>query len=292
MKVDRVEPHYLWGQVHVEFVYETWQQMGDATLPVAFRLVDGDTKIERVLGPSALAPADSAPRFALPPNAAPMGYPLPGFLRALPPDTIRVGASTFLLRNAGYAETVTLARDTVFVFDATQGDERARQDSAWVGRLFPGHHPIVVVVTDLAWPHVAGVRYWVAMGATIVSHAGSKEFLSQVVVRKWTTPDELERRRMRSRLRFIPVSDTLRLAGGDLLAFTLDGIGSETALAVFDRRDSFLWASDYIQTLQQPTLYLTEVYGAVERVRVAPRQVAAEHLPLSAWSTAAKLIGH
>ena len=51
---------------------------------------------------------------------------------------------------------------------------------AWVGRLFPGHHPIVVVVTDLAWPHVAGVRYWVAMGATIVSHAGSKEFLSQV----------------------------------------------------------------------------------------------------------------
>ena len=122
-----------------------------------------------------------------------------------------------MLRNPGYQETLTLARDTVFVFDATQGEARARQDSAWIGKLFPGKHPIVVVVTDLAWPHVAGVRYWVAQGATIVSHRASRPFLERVVDRRWTDqPDLLERVRARGvRLKFRAVDDSLRLAGGD-----------------------------------------------------------------------------
>src|SRR5262245_61780730 len=115
-----------------------------------------------------------------------MAFSLPVFLQPTRPDTERVSASTFLLRNRGYTEAVTLQRDTVFVFDATQGDERVRQDSAWIAALFPGRHPIAVVVTDLAWPHVAGVRAWVARGATIVSHRAAKPFLTEVVNRRWT----------------------------------------------------------------------------------------------------------
>jgi len=33
---------------------------------------------------------------------------------------------------------------------------------------------VAVVVTDLAWPHIAGVRFWVASGATIISHRTSR----------------------------------------------------------------------------------------------------------------------
>ena len=197
---------------------------------------------------------------------------------------------TFLLRNPGYQETLTLARDTVFVFDATQGDARARQDSAWIGKLFPGKHPIVVVVTDLAWPHVAGVRYWVAQGATIVSHRASQPFLERVVSRRWTdVPDVLERARPRGvRLKFRPVDDSLRLAGGDITVFAIDGPSSEGALAGYVRDDRFLWASDFVQTLQQPTQYLDEVLAAVRRMRYDPSRLAAEHLPLAEWRAAAR----
>lgn len=219
-----------------------------------------------------------------------MGYPLPAFLTPSQPDTIRVGPNTFLLKNRGYAETVTLSRDTVYLLDATQGDARSQKDSVWIGKLFPGRHPIVVVVTDLAWPHVSGVRYWVAQGATIVSHRAARGFLESVVARRWTAePDLLERRRGQSRLRFVPVSDSLRLGGGDLFLFAIDGRTSEVALAAFVRPDRFLWASDFIQSLQEPSAYLDDVWQAVARVRVSPQRVAAEHLPLSPWETADRL---
>lgn len=291
VKLDRIEPHYLWGQVHVEFVYSTWQRLDDAYVPAAsFRVVDGRTAIERVLGDTKLLPMDSAPALVIPSQATPMGYPLAAFLEPSAPDTIRVSANIYLLKNPGYTETVMLARDTVYVLDAAQGDVRARQDSAWIGKLFPGRHPIVVVVTDLAWPHVAGVRYWVAQGATIVSHAASRSFLQSVVERRWiAAPDLLEQRRARARFHFIGISDSLRLAGGDVLLFPIDGRTSEVALAAYVRPDRFLWASDFVQTLRRPSAYLDDVWRAVHRVHIEPQRVAAEHLPLSSWDTADRL---
>jgi hypothetical protein len=291
----RTESHYLWGQIAAEYVYSTWTTVGDAHLPgVAFRLVDGTPTITRTFGDIALVPRDSAPSLALPRAAAPMQPATAGFLAPVAPDTIRVSPSTVLLRNPGYTEALTLARDTVFVFDATQGDLRARQDSAWIGKLFPGHHAIAVVVTDLAWPHVAGVRYWVAQGATIISHRASRAFLDKVVARRWTAAaDLLEQRRSHGRrvpMHFVPVEDSLRLAGGAITLFAIDGISSEGALAAFVHADRFLWASDYIQTLAQPTQYLDEVAAAVARMHVDPLRVAAEHLPLSDWSAAAALV--
>jgi hypothetical protein len=290
-KLDRVEPHYLWGQLHVEFVYSTWDRVGDAHLPGgAFRLENGATVIARTFGDRRLVSRDSAPPLVLPTRSTPMSMAPPEFLTPSRPDTVRVSATTVLLRNRGYTETVSLVRDTVFVFDATQGDERVRQDALWISALFPGHHPIVVVVTDLAWPHVAGVRAWVARGATIVSHRAARGFIAEVVHRRWTlAPDLLEQRRTRTTLHFRAVNDSLALAGGDILLFPIDGAASEVALAAFVRPDRFLWASDYIQDLSAPTQYVDDVVAAVQRARLSPAQVAAEHAPLTSWDKVAPL---
>lgn len=288
---ERREDHYLWGRTSVQYIYATWTRVGAIHVPgTATRMVDGAPEITRSFGRVDLIPTDSAPRMVLPPNAQPMARQTPAFLTPSAPDTIRVSANTVLLRNPGYQETLTLARDTVFVFDATQGEARARQDSAWIGKLFPGKHPIVVVVTDLAWPHIAGVRYWVAQGATIASHRASQPFLQRVVDRRWTdTPDLLERVRPHgARLKFRAVDDSLRLAGGAITLFAIDGPSSEGALAAYVHADRFLWASDFVQTLQQPTQYLDEVTSAVRRMRYEPTRLAAEHLPLADWSAATR----
>ncbi len=284
--LERTEPHYLWGQVDVRYVYATWLRAADAHVPgTATRVVDGMDDVTRSFGRVDLVPRDSAPSLTLPAVATPMTPTVAAFLAPATPDTIRVSATTFLLRNRGYAEAVTLARDTVFVFDATQGEARARADSAWIAKLFPGRHPIALVVTDLAWPHIAGVRFWVARGATIISHRSSRAFLDSVVSRTWTrAPDALERERAHApRMRFRAVNDSLPLAGGALTAFAIDGTASEGALAVYVRGDQFLWASDYIQTLDAPTQYVDEVTAAVRRMGYSPMRVAAEHLPLTEW---------
>ncbi|HSQ32582.1 MAG TPA: hypothetical protein VLN49_22155 [Gemmatimonadaceae bacterium] len=291
IKLDRIEPHYLWGQVHVEVVYSTWERVDDAHLPLSsFRLEDGTTMVTRTFGGRRFVSRDSAPSLAVPARATAMAMAPPPFLAPTQPDTVRVSDAIYLLRNRGFAETIALARDTVFVFDATQGEARVQEDSAWIAKLFPGRHPTVLVVTDLAWPHVAGVRAWVARGAIVVAHPAAREFLARVVNRRWTlAPDLLERRRQRAPFSFRAVDDSLLLAGGDIVVFPIDGVASEVALAAFVRPSRFLWASDYVQNLSAPTQYVDEVVSAVARMRVSPAMVAAEHTPLSPWDRVAKL---
>jgi hypothetical protein len=285
--LEREEPHYLWGQTVVDYVYTNWRIEGPFAYPgTSFRMVDGVAEVSRTVDEAELAVADSTPALTLPDSEIVMPPSVPAFLEPTPPDTVRVSPGTGLLVNRGYTEGVVRAGDTVYVLDATQGEARARADSALIERLFPGPHPIVLVVTDLAWPHVAGVRYWVARGATVVSHRASRAFLERVLARRWTrAPDLFERRRSRARLVFRPVADSLRLAGGRIRLFAVDGIASEGALVAYVEADRFLWASDYIQSIQQPSTYLIEVWRAVRRAGLSPSRTAAQHLPLTPWST-------
>ena len=290
VKLELREPHYLWGDVGVEYVWSNWIDVGGAMSPGStFRIVDGETEVSRIVATGSLVPLDSAPLLRLPDPGLVQAPPLPAFLEPTAPDTVRVSDRTFLLKNRGYTEGITLRRDTVFVLDATQGEARARADSTWIAALFPGTHPLVLVVTDLAWPHVAGIRFWAARGATIVAHRAAIPFLRQVLDRRWTlAPDLYERLRAAGtlpRLRFRAVDRDLTLAGGALSLHAIDGITSEVALMGWLPDDRFLWASDYIQTAAQPTEYTAEVRAAARRAGIVPQRVAAEHLPLTPWAT-------
>jgi hypothetical protein len=79
------------------------------------------------------------------------------------------------------------------------------------------------------------------------------------------------------------VDDSLTLADGAVTLFPIDGAASEVALIAFVRPDRFLWASDFIQSVSEPTQYLDEVSAAVTRAGLKPLMVAAEHAPLIAW---------
>jgi hypothetical protein len=291
VKLDLIERHYLWGQRRVEYLWSTWTMTDGIVVPgAAFRQTDGAIELSQTVGGVELIAPGAAPAMTAP--AAPTEAPpeLPLFLQPIAPRTTRVSSNICLLTNPGYTEAVAVAGDEVFVLDATQGEERARQDADAIANLFPGRHKITVVVTDLAWPHIAGVRYWVSQGATIMAHSAARAFLQQVVDRRWTiAPDSLEMQRTRDsksgRMHFIGIDRPFSAAGGAIQLMPIDGIGSEVALMAHFPHDRFLWASDYIQTLDKPTLYATEVIRAVERAGIVPEQAAAEHLPLSDWKT-------
>jgi hypothetical protein len=210
----------------------------------------------------------------------------PAYLIPAAPDTARVSQSIRLLANPGYRQGVALLADTLYLLDATQGEARARADAALIAGMFPGRHPVVLVVTDLAWPHIAGLRYWVARGATVASHPASRPFLERVLARRWTrTPDLYERRRAGARFRFVPVGDSLALAGGKLHLYPIDGLGGEGGVMAWLADDRFLWAGDYIQTVRQPSTYASDVWRAARRAGLSPTRAAAQHLPLTPWST-------
>jgi hypothetical protein len=289
VKLERREPHLIFGDVLVEYVWTTWLKVGHATAPrSAFQLHDGETQRMWTHTAYALVPAESV-GVAMPVTSLPIRSPD----LSTPPDTVRVNASTFLLVTRTYTNVVTLQRDTVFIMDAQWNEDRARADSIWIGKLFPGRHPIVLVVTDLAWPHIAGVRYWVSNGATVITHRISRDFLNQVINRRWTLrPDLLEQRRSRIRPIMRTVDGGMPLAGGAIELRVIDGIASEGALMAYFPESQFLYAGDYIQPGSFGPLrpgffrltYLDEVKAAVQRNGFQPLSFAAMHVNLTPWS--------
>jgi hypothetical protein len=285
IKLDRRDRDMLFGDVHAEYLWSIWAPAGDAVAPMfAFRLIDGETDHERIVESFRVIPRDSAGRLDIAADAA----PIPPRTTA-PPDTVRVSASTFALHTPSYTNVVTLQRDTVFVLDAQTSAQRAQQDSVWIGKLFPGKHPIVLVVTDLAWPHIAGVRYWVALGVPVVSHRASRNFLQQVVDHRWTVePDLLEKRRATAKLDFHAVEDRLDLGAGAVRLRAIDGAGSEGALMAYIPSDRFLYAGDYIQPGGPGSfsaVYAREVRAAVQRAGFTPSRFIAMHMKLGNWDT-------
>lgn len=288
VKLERIEPHYLWGQLKAEYLWNTWWGVAaagkvDGFYPLAaFRVMDGVT-YDRVgvdFQSPALVVADSAPSVAVPTVAA-MNDRL---LIASPmPDTLRVGERTFLLTNPVYNEVMTLQADTVFLLDATTSEERARQDSTWISRLFPGRHPVAVVVTDLAWPHISGVRFWVARGGVVYSHADSRDFLQRVINRRWTrSPDALEATRPRATLRGRFFRDSLRLAKGGMVLHALRGTTTEGAIGAWLRSDRFFWAGDYVQgTPTSP--YVRDVIRTIRHLGLDPALVGGQHVKPVDW---------
>jgi hypothetical protein len=292
VKLDREEPHYLWGQVRVEYIYSIWEENSGIALPTASaRVVDGFKEITRTMGDFELIDLSKAPDLSLPAGGDGAGNATPLFLQPLPPKKVEVSPHLFLSVNTGYTEAIVLIGNTIYVLDATQAEARAKQDLELIKATFPGEHPIVLVVTDIAWPHVAGIRFWVASGAAVISHRTSKEFLTRVIERRWTrSPDLLEQRRKSVKLSFVAVDKSYAAAAGKLRLVAIDGIGSEGALMAYIPEDRFLWASDYIQNLARSTAYTNEVWQAVQRTGLEPRQVAAQHIPLTSWSAIESLV--
>jgi hypothetical protein len=292
-KLERREPHYLWGDVNAEYVWSIWTPVkgSQALAPqFAFRMVDGEADEQRILEKYAMVARDSVGALSMPADATPATTPAPA-----DPDTVRVAPNIFLLVTRAYTNVVALERDTVFILDAQTGADRAQRDSAWIGKLFPGRHPLVLIVTDLAWPHIAGVRYWIAQGATIVSHRASRAFLERVVDRKWTLQrDAVELRRATVRFSFRPVNESLALAGGAIQLCSIDGAGSEGAIIAFFPGERFLYAGDYVQGGGPESFaatYAREVAAAVHRAAFMPERFAAMHLPLNAWSSLPRFTG-
>lgn len=287
IKLERTEPHYLWGQVRAEYLWSTWWGVrGGGLYPIAaFRSFDG-TLYEQVgvlPGSAALLPADSAPSLAVPATTGPAPS-TPANDAAASPDTVRVAPDVWLLVTRAYTEAVTLQRDTIFLLDATTGESRARGDSAVIASLFPGRHPHVVIVTDLAWPHISGLRFQVARGATVVSHRTSEDFLRRVVERRWTLhPDALEQARTSSPFTFRGVSDSLVLAGGDLVVYAMRGTSTEGAVGVWIPGARFFWAGDYVQP-DVTSPYVRDVVSTIRALGLAPRTIGAQHMKLTEWS--------
>src|SRR4029077_2328797 len=101
VKLETVEPHYLWGQRQVEYVYSVWTMLdGSLCLPgSSFRLADGEIEISETLASAELVDRRNAPELKVPP-AEGKTESLPLYLRPSTPAAVQLSAHTYLISYA------------------------------------------------------------------------------------------------------------------------------------------------------------------------------------------------
>ena len=286
----RIEAHYFLGPIHVLYDYETWSDVGRRALyPGSItRLVDGQLDESRFINPygggGVLVPADSGPSLVVPDTTVTLPIDPQHRFTADPLDTVAVGSGTYLLVNKAFTSVVSLQRDTVFVFDSPGGEDRARLEHERVGQLFTGHHATVFVALNPVWPHIAGLRYWVAHGATVVASRPIVPFLRSVLARRWTElPDDYERTRVQPTIR--AVADSALLAGGQVRLYPMDGIEGETVLLAYIAPSRFVWATDHIQDTASDNILVREVRQTVAHHELNPLATSGPHFRVIPWKT-------
>ena len=276
----RGEAHYFLGPTHVVYDYETWMDVGRRALyPASItRLVDGQLDMSRYYDPygggGVLVPTESGPNMAVPDTTVTLTVDPQHRFAADPLDTVSVGAGTYLLANKAFTSVVSLRRDTIFVFDSPGGQDHAKLQHEWTTRLFPGHHAIVLVTMNAVWPHIAGMPYWVAQGATIVTAQPNVGYLRSVLAQRWSEHPTIR-----------AVTDSALLANGQVRLYPMDGIEGETVLLAYIAPARFVWATDHIQDTASDNLYVREVRQTVAHHALSPIATSGPHFRVIPWKT-------
>lgn len=141
-----------------------------------------------------------------------------------------------------------------------------------------------IVVASDAYPHIAGIREYVAQKIPIYTHRNNEKLLNKVIKSHHrTNPDALELNKMKPIYRFI--DDKLDIKNISL--YPINGNAGSKMLMVYKHDAKWLYAADLIQKLPDNSFfmpqYLTEVENAVKSNKLEVQKVSAMHLRITKW---------
>lgn len=163
---------------------------------------------------------------------------------------------------------------------------RAMEEAA---RRFPGVPVKAVVTTSDAWPHVGGIREYVARGVPVYALDRNAPLLGRVVASSRTShPDALARSPRPLDLHPVERAEQLGTGPNRIVLAPVRGESGERMMLAYLPEHRLLYASDLVQrrrdgTFWQPA-YLLEVVRAVRREGWSVDRVFAMHLSPIPWS--------
>lgn len=177
-----------------------------------------------------------------------VGVPFAGRDGLVVPQKIADGV-TMLVGSTHHSLLVEQSNRLVLV-EAPLSPERSAAIEAYAAKAFPGKSISHVVVTHHHYDHVAGLRYFVAKGAKIVTSAVSAGYLSEMFERASTlAPDR------QAAVRNTPRFEIVALNGAVVVD---DALRPVTAHAIKTRH-----AADMVvaHVAKQKTLFVSDVYS-------------------------------
>ncbi len=180
-------------------------------------------------------------------------------------------------------------KDGIFVIEGPISSGYNTRHLEWIGQQYPDLEIKGVITTSDAWPHVGGIREFIARGIPVYAY-----FLNEEIIRKVSDADHsLEpdlQQTAQKEPQFQLVESALEIDDPDvpIRLIPLNGEGGERMMAVYFPKQKLLYASDLIQysgrkkTFFSPQ-YLSEVKVMVDKHQLEVETVFAMHLAPVPW---------
>ncbi|HEY7546120.1 MAG TPA: hypothetical protein VID27_14610, partial [Blastocatellia bacterium] len=189
----------------------------------------------------------------------------------------------------GWDTTIVRQPDGLVIIEAPISSGYSAKVLAEAQRRFPGVTIKAVITTSDAWPHVGGIREYVARGIPIYALDLNRAILERVIVApRKTHPDALQRNPRKPLFRIVAGKTLIGAGANRLELYPIRTESGERMMMVYLPEHKILYGSDLIQKMPDGSFfmpqYLSELVDAVNRENLAVETVFAMHLGPTTWA--------
>ena len=271
-KISTVENEHLRADVPVEAFFSDWKALtGGVWVPQRAALtVDGEVVHEELRTTITANPAIPATAFAVPGGATPslvaaevargershqfhemfsaIGIPLDGGQTTVAPTQLRPGV--WHLAGGTHNSLVVEQAAGVVVVEAPLYAKRSEALLAWIGTQFPGKPVTHVIATHFHGDHSAGLRTFVAAGATVVAGEAALGLYRRVfAARRTIEPDKQATMPRQATLRAVKPGQVETLAGN----------GEDRVVQIYTVDTTH--AADMVVAVVDGVLFVSDIYS-------------------------------
>jgi len=202
-----------------------------------------------------------------------------------------VEKNIYALKGQWYVHWV-LDKNDIFIIESPISSSYSKSIIEHLKSNYPDKTIKGVIVASDAFPHVAGIRQYVASGISIYTHKNNQELLQTIISSKHlSNPDDLSKNDINPK--FVFLEDKIKLT--DMFSlYPVNGSGGANMLVVHDEDIQWLYTADLVQRLPDNTFfmpqYLSEVNGVVIKNNLAVKSISGMHLDKTDWGAVFKFL--
>lgn len=191
--------------------------------------------------------------------------------------------------------TLVKQSDGVVVLEAPISSGYSSEVIAEVHRRFPGVPIKAVVTTSDSWPHIAGIREYVAEGIPIYALDLNRPILERLIVAPRTSkPDQLSHNHRKPIFHLVSTKVSIGEGENRLELIPIRGETSERQMMVWFPGHHLLYGSDPFQRRADGSYFypqtVSELVDAVQREQLNPDRFFLMHLGPTPWRDLQKAI--
>lgn len=285
----------IWGLVRQTTYYSLWTLLpGGVRYPLQVdRTWNGVGQSSATIVKIDVNPPIDAASFAIPAEAKQAFVALPSVygIPSLTLDTSRRAEIAPGIAHYGGSWNVGVVQqpDGLVIIEAPVGSRYSAEVLAEVTKKYPGVTVKAVITTSDAWPHLGGLREYVARGIPVYALDLNRPILERLLKADYSAhPDALARAPRPAKFTWVSGKTTIGTGVTRIELYPVRGENGERQMLAYFPSHRLLYTSDEVQP--QPSggffmpEYLLEVRDVIARERLDVTRIFGFHAGLTPWS--------